>query len=314
MLVTPADALGPRDSWNYSSRLRALSPFFGFAQFDLAGTLPLADGRYLARAGDAGLESVLVIQTLAAPPRPGRKRRRPRDAEAAPIAPAVPITRATAIRAFEPFDDPEKAAAWLATATAADAAIDAVVENGIALLNTALHAHAVAAADPTTVAVAAERAVAVRIGFGSGEQTAAGGYAEAREVDVGPSGASRRRRRQEGLRPQERVAALLRGRERADACETLLLRARLDLDAGRRREAALQLRPAVEALLAELPGALEDPDHRRDIESLEELRPAIEGDADRALKDELPPDAEPSTREALEIAERVLRRRRILGS
>ena len=37
-----------------------------------------------------------------------------------------------------------------------------------------------------------------------------------------------------------------------DACETLLLRARADLDAGRRREAALQLRVGLEALLVEL--------------------------------------------------------------
>ena len=29
-----------------------LSPFFGFAQFDFPGTLPLADGRYLARRED----------------------------------------------------------------------------------------------------------------------------------------------------------------------------------------------------------------------------------------------------------------------
>ena len=91
---------------------------------------------------------MLVIQTLAAPPRPSRRRRKPRDAEAAPTPPEVPVARATAIRAFEPFDEPEEAAAWLAGATAAEESIDAVVAIGIALLNHALHAQAVAVADP----------------------------------------------------------------------------------------------------------------------------------------------------------------------
>jgi hypothetical protein len=255
---------------------------------------------------------VLVLQTLAAPPRPGRRRRKPRDAEAAPTPTEVPVARATAIRAFEPFDAPEEAAAWLAGATSAETAIDVVVATGIALVNAALHAQAVAAADPHPAAVSAERAVAVRLGYGSGEQTAEGAYGEAREVDVRALGGSMRRRRQEDMRPQERVAALIRGRERTDACETLLLRARADLDADRRREAALQLRVGVEALLFELAEALDDADHTRDIEALEEHRPAVEAAAERALRGDLAPEAERSVREALELAERILRRRRLL--
>lgn len=255
---------------------------------------------------------MLVIQTLAAPPRPSRRRRKPRDAEAAPTPPELPVARATAIRAFEPFDGPEEAAAWLAGATAAEASIDAVVAPGIALLNDALHALAVAASDPYPTAVTAERAVAVRLGYGSGEQTAEGSYSEAREVDVRAPAGSPRRRRQEEVRPQERVAALLRGRERADACETLLLRARADLDAGRRREAALQLRVGIEALLFELREALDDPDHARDVEALEGQRPAVEAAAQRALRGDLASEAEASVREALALAERILRRRRLL--
>jgi len=52
---------------------------------------------------------------------------------------------------------------------------------------------------------------------------------------------------------QERLAALLGGRDAALACEELTLRARSDVDAGREREAALQVRVALEAALAELP-------------------------------------------------------------
>jgi hypothetical protein len=255
-----------------------------------------------------------VVETLAAPPRPSRRRRRPREAKEGVTPPEVPLSRATAIRASEPFEGPEEAARWLAAATAEDAELDAVVATGLALLNDALHAHSVAAADPFTAALAPERAVAVRVGYGSGEETAEGAFREAREVDVQTTGASRRKRRQEDLRPQERVAGVLRGRERVDACEILLLRARADLDAGRRREAALQLRVGLEALLAELPEALDDADHRDDIEALKERQPAIEAVAERALQGDLPPEAEKSVSETLQLAERILRRRRVLNS
>jgi hypothetical protein len=224
----------------------------------------------------------------------------------------VPVSRATAIRAFDPFDGPEAAAAWLTAATAGEASVEAVVATGIALVNDALHAQAVAAADPQPVAVSAERAVAVRLGYGSGEQTAEGTFSEAREVDVRATVGSPRRRRQEDMRPQERVAGVLRGRERLDVCEVLLLRARADVDAGRRREAALQLRVGLEALLVELPAVLDDADHDQDIEVLKERRSNVDAVADRALKADLVPEAEMSVRETLEIAERVLRRRRIL--
>ena len=252
------------------------------------------------------------MQTLAAPPRAARRRRRPRDADAAELPPELPLTRATAIRAFDAFDGPEGAAFWLAAATASEEATDAVLATGIGLLNDALHAQAVAAADPTPAILAAEHAVGVRIGYGSGDQTAEGTFTAAREIDVS-GGSSRRRRRQEELRPQERVAAVLRGRESFDTCEPLLLRARADLDAGRSREAALQLRIGVEALLAELPAALDDDDHDADIAALDGRRGAIAATADQALSGRLPDEAEATLRTSLELAERILRRRRVLG-
>jgi hypothetical protein len=226
----------------------------------------------------------------------------------------VPLVRATAIRAFAPFADATAAAAWLAATGAADAGLDATVEAGLALVNDALHAHAVAAADPFTQALSPERAVAVRVGYGSGEETAEGAYSEAIEVDVWATGASPRRRRQEDLRPQERVAGVLRGRDRIDACEPILLRARADLDAGRRREAALQLQIGIKALLVELTDALDDDDHRDDIAALTERRPAVDAAAESALHGDLSPEAQTTIGEALELAERILRRRRILAS
>ena len=58
--------------------------------------------------------------------------------------------------------------------------------------------------------------------------------------------------------PEQRFAALVGARERAGVAEDLVLRARLDLDAGHLREAALQARVALEALLAESGAALPD--------------------------------------------------------
>jgi hypothetical protein len=216
------------------------------------------------------------------------------------------------VRAFAPFASAQDAARWLDEVTEAEETADALVADGIGLLNRALHVHAAAAADPHVHELTPERAVAVRIGYADGEEIAAGSHAEAREIDVWASGASRRRRRQEDLRPQERVAAVLGGRERVDACETLLLRARADLDAGRGREAALQLRVGLEALLVELKEAVRDPGHEEDMATLHDRRGEAGEAANAALSGDLSAAGTLRARELLEICERVLRRRRIL--
>ena len=150
----------------------------------------------------------------------------------------------------------------------------------------------------------------MRIGWGSGDQVAEGRFAAAREIDV--RGGVPRRRRADDLRPQERIAAVLGGREQLDACETILLRARADVDAGRTREAALQLRVGLEALLAELAGAVEDPGHNEDMALLNERRGEAGDAANLALRGELDASAVASVGELLAISERVLRRRRVL--
>jgi hypothetical protein len=216
------------------------------------------------------------------------------------------------VRAFEPFESERDAAGWLDRAIEAEDAIDALIEEGIGLLNRALHAHGTASGDPRVHGLSPERATAVRIGYGEGEEVAAGRFTAAHEVDAGATGASRRQRRAAELRPQERTAAVLGGRERIDACETLLLRARADLDAGRDREAALQLRIGLEALLAELDGAVEDPGHVADMATLEARRSEAGDAANMALKGDLDAESTRSVTELLAICERVLRRRRVL--
>jgi hypothetical protein len=277
-----------------------VAKLFGFVQFEIAGTLPLADGRYLAGSGEgAGEEEwVLVVKTVGAPAAPERRRRR-RGPEPDAEPPPLPLTRVMAIRASSPLAGPAEAARWLdETGKQADAA-EALAAAAIAPLNRALHAHAVAAEDPHGRELSPLQAERVLIGYGSGEETAHGRFADGRQVDLAPRASSRRRRREEELQPQERVAAVLRGRERLDACETLLLRARADLDAGRDREAALQLRVGLEALLVELDGAVDDPGHDRDMTALRQRQTDV---------------GREQTEETLAICERVLRRRRVLRS
>lgn len=273
-----------------------MAKFFGFVQFDLAGTLPLTDGRYLAGSPGSGEETVLVLQRLGAPPLGERRRRRSRPSPADPEPAPLALTRATVIRAAAPFEAQAEAARWLDEACGAEEAIEVLAAEAAATLNRALHAQAVAAADPFGRQLRPEQAERVLLGYGSGEETADGRFTDARQVDVTPRAGSRRRQREEELRPQERLAAVLRGREQLDACETLLLRARADLDAGREREATLQLQVGVEALLSELDGAVDDPGHEQDMATLREHQA----------------EPEASTEETLSICERVLRRRRVL--
>jgi hypothetical protein len=274
-----------------------LAKLFGFVQFDFAGTLPLPDGRYLVESDGGGDETVLVLQRLGAPALGERRRRRGRSAPADPEPAALALTRATVVRAASPFDGQADAARWLDQACEAEDTAEALATEAARTLNVALHAQAVAAADPYGRQLSPDQAERVLIGYGSGEETAGGRFADARQIDLTPRAASRRRRREEELRPQERVAGILRGREQLDACETLLLRARADLDAGRSREAALQLRVGLEALLTELDGAVDDPGHEEDMATLRERQAETSGAA---------------TEETLGICERVLRRRRVL--
>jgi hypothetical protein len=282
-------------------------------QFELAGALPLADGRYLARSADAEeQESVLVLQQIGAVQAPARRRRRSREVEPGTEPRPLTLTRATAIRAFAPFEDPATAARWLDEACEAEDTVDVLVAEGLALLNRALHAQSVASANPYSQAeLEAESMERVLIGFGSGEEVADSRFTEAREIDTRPRD-SRRRRREEELQPQERVGAVLRGREQFDVCETLLLRARADLDAGRTREAALQLRVGLEALLVELKDALNDPDHEQDMATLSTRKSEAGTAANTALQTDLSPEQLTQVEDLLRISERVLRRRRIL--
>jgi hypothetical protein len=189
-------------------------------------------------AGDEA-QQVVVIGGLEAP----RRQRRGRPADAGIGATAVDVTRATVVDAAA-LDGEARAEAWLRD----DAG--ALVGPALAVLNRALHARRIAAADPYAGEVAPRHALVTRVGYGTGEQVAEGRWTAARDLPSERPLIAR----ESALRPEERFAALLSGRDAALACELLALRARLDRDHGRHREAALQLEAALGAGLAELEG------------------------------------------------------------
>jgi hypothetical protein len=248
---------------------------------------------------------VVVIGGLEAPRRWARARRRARDA--GPDPEPVEVTRATVIGA-EALLGGDAAYAWLERA-AGEAAED-LVTAALAVLNEALHDFRVATADPYLVEVLGERALVTRIGYGTGDQVAEGRWEEARELPPPRP----RLRREAALRPQERLAALLSGRDVALACEELALRARLDLDHGRDREAAMQLHLALEAGLAELQSWRELPGMDERLTELAGKRDAVASVRDAALQGGLDEDAHATVEGALARLEAALRARTAAAS
>jgi len=163
-------------------------------------------------------------------------------------------------------------------------------------LNRVIGAHRIATADPYVNPVKLDDAIAVRVGFGNGDEVAEGRWTEA--VELPRTAIERRTRRAtSALRPQERLAALLGCRDEALDCEELALRARLDVDSGRLSAAALGVRMAIDTALVELP---DRHDLTERVRELRELRGSLGGD-------------EPGIRHALERLEATLRARTARG-
>jgi hypothetical protein len=256
----------------------ASKPFFRFVQVEYPWPLGPTEGRYLLRhpddPADARPAHVLVIATLGAPQRRRLLSKGKRNAQPEPDPVPVATGRATVIDVAQPFELEADAGSWLREAGESE------LHEGIAVLNRALHAFRLVTADPYMQPVGRQHALVSRVGFGAGEQVAEGLWTDARELLP-----ARRRRQPRAtvLQPQARLAAVLGGREQPLACEELALRARLDLDQRRDREAALQILVALDAALAELAadpaaGALSDR-----LEELRGQREAIAAAAQTAL-------------------------------
>jgi hypothetical protein len=271
---------------------------------ELPWALGPPDGRYLLRRpGDAisaAPTHVLVLATLGAPERRRLKAIRKRsNAEPEPEPMPVATGRATIIDVGEPFAGAAAAQAWLQDAGEDQLAADLLV------LNRALHAFRLATADPYVNAVGRRQALVARVGYGAGEEVADGLWTNARELEP----ESGRRRRSAVLAPQARLAAVLNGRDRALACEELTLRARLDLDHGRDREAALQVLVALDAALAELAG--ESLDVQQRLSELRSRREPVAVAAQAALAGPLSADHREAVELTVQRIEAALRARAV---
>jgi hypothetical protein len=238
---------------------------------------------------DGPIDAVLVLATQGTPPR----QRRPRSIETAGPEP-VPTVRATVTRPSA-FASATDASAWLDELRANEELVEAELGVAVAVLNRALFARRLATADPYLAEVSVERALVARVGYGEGDAVADGRYAEALELPR--PGARRVKRSMEA--PDERFAALLGAREQPLVAEELVLRARMDLDAGRTREAALQARVALETLASD-PG-------------LAPLRPGVAAAANAALTENLDAAGLQAVTEAVMAMEAALRRHRLGG-
>jgi hypothetical protein len=246
---------------------------------------------------------VIVLGTLGAPQRRLFKGRKPTAVTEAGPEP-VPTSRATLIAA-KPFESKDAADEWLEGLRGDDDATTTAVDDAVRRLNAVLRAHRAAALDPYTREVHAAGALVVRVGYGNGDQVADGRFTAAYELPRRAAGAVRTRaaQRRDMLAPQERLAAFLGGREAPLAGEELMLRARADLDAEHPREAALQARVALEALIAELGK------EGRDVGDLRGRRKAIGSAANAALEGQLKPEQAQAVADAVEAMDRALRHR-----
>lgn len=211
----------------------------------------------------------------------------------------VQTGRATVIDVGEPLRGEADAANWLSGAGEAQLASDLTV------LNWALHAFRIATADPYLNPVAREHLLVARVGYGRGDEVADGLWTEARELIA----RARRQRRSKALQPQARLARLLGGREQPLVCEELALRARLDLDHGRSREAALQVVIALDAAVAELDGDPQMEGFVSRVEELSEQRDPVGDAAQAALAGPLDQDELDAVEFALARIEAALRAR-----
>ncbi|MTD46895.1 hypothetical protein GKE82_22030 [Conexibacter sp. W3-3-2] len=281
-------------------------PHFKFVQLEFPWELGPEEGRYVVRGHAGEVDQVVVLQTLGAPERRGLVRnRRARDVPSEPPATPVPVSRVTVVGP-KPFPSLDDAARWRREVDGEEEAAEA-----IRVLNRMLHLHRTATADPTVREVSRPQTLVVRVGTGEGEQLAHSRWAEA--VELPPQARRRQTGREAALRPQERLAALLGGRDVALACEELILRARLDLDGDRTREAALQLRVALEAAIAELAPWADRAQIADRLEALRAERRAVGAAANRALEGGLDEETVEDVRRVVGLVEGIVRLRTSFG-
>jgi hypothetical protein len=290
-----------------------------FVALEFSSALGPPQGRYLVREeidgvapatepspgdvwGEAQEADVLQISVIgAAPARGGLVFRRARKSDPAEVPREVSLLVATLIGSTTPFAGQREAVAWLDSCRGDEDAQSELIEEAVRVVNRAVRAYRGAARDPFIGEIARDDAREMRIGYGEAADIAAGGWTEA---FAPPPPRSNRVPREERLRPTEAVALTLGGKLPMLASEDLALRAMLDLEAERPRTAALQLRAALDMLVAELTDA--DAAFVPPRDELEKRIPRVEALAQLALDNRLDEDAIGELREVLERIEDTL--------
>lgn len=149
------------------------------------------------------------------------------------------------------FDDASSGSDWLKRTIADRELGSRELRDATRIVNRALNALRAEARDPLVQEIGVTKALAVRLGHGTGDELAEGRWTEASQMPPPPRG------RLDDVDPQSRVAAVLAGRDEVHPAETLMQRARLDAQQGRDAEARYGLQ-AARAALREEPGPRRD--------------------------------------------------------
>lgn len=266
---------------------------FPFVRFEFVQALGPAPGRYVvgdprapAAAEDSGPDpfasaDVLMIDVADAGSgrRLGLRGRGPRKLGADDALP-VTTTVATVIRGTRPLTSRADADALMAGLAGEDAR-EQWVAQALGLVNRAIRAYRLCAADPYVVEMTRVDPRRVAVGYGTGSEVFHGQWEEAVVVPPPPS---ERSSRETELMAQHGVATMLSGAAEPELeCEELLLRAALDREQGRLRSAALGLQAGGRLLVAELGARSRGPLAERRLEEVGVACAEIERLAERAL-------------------------------
>lgn len=268
-----------------------VAELFPFVALEFSHAIGPPPGRYPVELNGAPERDVLQIAALGAPPpSSGIVFRRAKRAHPDDPPREASLLVVTLIGAANRFVRRDEARAFLGKTRSEPERQDELVDQALAATNRAIRAFRGAARDPFVAEVERADARAVRIGFGSAQELAAGRWAEAFSAPPPPAP---RLSRAERVAPEEAVAFALTGRLPLLDAEDLALRAMLDLERGRTRSAAVQLRACIDLLVAELtdagdafsPPRDELEEHARRVALLAEL--ALDDRLDAAAVEEL---------------------------
>lgn len=192
----------------------------------------------------AGTADVLAITVIGAAKKRPKLRRKSQEADTDAGPEEVPVLLATFVRGTTSLSK-EKANAELVRIAEDEDLQQEWVAAGLGALNRAIRAYRAGSRDPYVSEIAQRDARAVRIGYGTTESLPDGKFTRAAVLPPTIGGKASRAER---LAPAETTANVLAGRTEIFEGEDLLLRVYADLDHGRTRAAALQLRAALHLL------------------------------------------------------------------